>query len=264
VSPARESAIYSGRVWHRRRGQPAHAFSYRVTMLYLDLAELPTLLAPGGAGPAPFRAGRLGVLSFDRHDYLAGPASLADAARDRVQAALGFRPAGPVRLLTHVRSLGYVFNPVTFYYLFAADGRTLEAVVAEITSTPWKERHAYVIRAGPEGVQGDFDKAFHVSPFFPMAQRYRWALTVPGAALLVTMANEQAGAEVFSARLALERRPWSTASLWRAALLDPLMPWRVHAAIYWEALRLWWKRAPFFVHPTQPPEGPAHRPAQRS
>ena len=143
----RESAVYVGRLSHARHGPRRHGFAYRVYLLYLDLDELPALLA----GPGPLRAGRFGLLSFDRSDYLGGAGDLAEAARDRVQTALGFRPAGPVRLLTHVRSLGYVFNPVSFYYCFAADGRSLEAVVAEITNTPWGERHAYVVRAGPDG-----------------------------------------------------------------------------------------------------------------
>lgn len=244
----RASAIYRGRVTHARgrSGRSrAHAFGYRLYMLYLDLDELPELLAAGG----PLRAGRFGLLSFARQDYLAGAASLAEAARDRAAQELGFRPAGPVRLLTHVRSLGYAFNPVSFYFCFAADGTTLQAVVAEITNTPWGERHAYVLRADPRGAEASFPKGFHVSPFQPMEQRYRWAVGEPGERLRVEMANDEGAAEVFRARLDLSRTSWSAAALWRAALLSPLMAWQVHAAIYWQALRLWVKRAPFHVHP---------------
>ena len=63
------------------------------------------------------------------------------------------------------------------------------------------------------------------------------------------MRNEEGGREVFRARLALRRAPWSGAALWRAALRQPLMAWKVHAAIYWQALRLWAKRVPFHPHP---------------
>jgi DUF1365 family protein len=243
----RESAVYEGTLAHVRSSPRAHAFAYGVYLLYLDLDELPELLA----GPGPFSEGRFGILSFPRADYRGGAGDLGAAARARVAAALGSAPGGPVRLLTHVRSLGRVFNPVSFYYCFARDGRTLEAVVAEITNTPWGERHAYVVPAGPDGAQAGFAKAFHVSPFLPMAQRYRWTLGVPGERLAVDMRNEEDGREVFRARLALRRRAWSGAALWRAATLQPLMAWKVHAAIYWQALRLWAKRVPFHAHPAK-------------
>jgi hypothetical protein len=245
TAAARESAVYAGTLSHARLGQRAHGFSYDVWLLYLDLAELPALLA----GPGPLREGRFGLLSFRRGDYLGGAADLAAAARDRAEAILGIRPAGPVRLLTTVRSLGFAFNPVSFYYCFGEDGRTLQAVVAEVSNTPWNERHVYAARAGAAGVEAELAKRFHVSPFFGMEQRYRWRLDVPGERLSVEMRNEEGGHEVFRARLALRRRPWSAATLWRAALGQPLMSWKVHAAIYWQALRLWLKGVPFHAHP---------------
>jgi len=238
------SAIYQGTLAHARRVPRPHAFSYRVWLLYLDLSELPALLGRG-----PLRAGRAGLLSFHRPDYLPGAIDLAEAARDRVEAALGFRPAGPVRLLTHVRSLGYVFNPVSFYYCFGSDGGSLEAVVAEITNTPWGERHAYVVAAGASGAHDAFAKRFHVSPFPGMDQRYLWSLGLPDEALRIEMRNLEGGQEVFRAVLSLRRRKLSPAALWRAALLEPLMALRVHAAIYWQALLLWARRTPFHPHP---------------
>jgi hypothetical protein len=239
------SAIYVGTVSHARRVPRPHAFSYRIYMLYLDLAELP----------------RLGVRGYRREDFLGDPGrDLASEVKDRVEQALGFRPDGPVRLLTHVRSLGYVFNPVSFYYCFDADER-LVAVVGEVTNTPWGERHAYVVRAGPHGVAEEMDKAFHVSPFFPMEQRYGWRLGVPGEQLDVEMVNRERGAEVFRARLALRRRPYSAAALRRAGLAQPLVTWKLHAAIYWQALRLWVKGTPFHVHPAKRAAGAAQRSA---
>lgn len=249
---ARESAVYRGTLAHARRGARAHAFSYEVYLLYLDLEELPALLA----GSGPLRAGGFGLLSFRRGDYLGGEGDLADAARERAREVLGFRPAGPVRLLTNVRSLGLVFNPVSFYYCFAEDGRTLQAVVAEVTNTPWGERHAYAAAAGPGGVRTELAKRLHVSPFFGMEQTYHWRFELPGDGLEVEMRNDEGGREVFRARLALRRRPWTAGNLWRAALGQPLMSWKVQAAIYWQAFRLWSKGVPFHTHPAKrAPEG---------
>jgi DUF1365 family protein len=240
------SAIYEGRVTHVRRGPARHQFSYRISMFYVDLDEVKHLPR------ALFRIGRVGWLSFCRADYLGDASSdLKTAVLDRVEASLGVRPSGPVRLLTQVRSLGYVFNPVSLYYCFAADGRRLEAVVAEITNTPWKERHAYVLPAEEGVVRSTFAKAFHVSPFFSMAQQYHWYLSTPGPELAVAMVNEEGGRPGFSATLALKRRAFTSAAIWRAGLAQPLMAWRVHLGIYIQAFRLWRKRTPYVPHPAK-------------
>jgi DUF1365 family protein len=212
-------------------------------MLYLDLDELPTLQSPWFG----YEVAR--PLSFRRVDYLGDPRrALRDEVWDRVEQTLGPRDRGAVRILTHVRSFGYVFNPVSFYYCFDADD-ALTAVVAEITNTPWGERHAYVLSAGSEGACSDFEKQFHVSPFFGMQQEYRWRLSSPGDRLTVVMHNAEHAKRVFSAGLSLTRRPFDASHLLRTALRHPAMGMTVHLAIYWQALRLWLKGTPFFAHP---------------
>ena len=144
---SQHSAIYVGTVAHVRRGPKANAFRYRQFMLYLDLDELENLKLG-----RIFGVERAGPLSFHRSDYRGDSSrALKQVVLDDVERELGERPTGPVRMLTHVRSFGYVFNPVTFYYCFDADGETLRAIVAEITNTPWQERHAYVLRANADG-----------------------------------------------------------------------------------------------------------------
>lgn len=249
------SAIYRGTLAHARGGPRPHRFRYRLHMFYLDLDEVDRLLPR-----AILRRGRFGWLSFCRADYLgAADIPLKRAVLDLVETRLGIRPAGPVRLLAHVRCFGYVFNPVSFYYCFAADGETLEAIVAEITNTPWNERHAYVLPARDGEVRSSFDKAFHVSPFFDMTQRYRWHLSTPGEVAGVTMVNEEQGREVFSARLALERRELTAWEIWKVALRQPFMAWRVLLGIYLQALRLWRKRTRYFAHPAEPPASAGRR-----
>jgi DUF1365 family protein len=240
-----ESAIYLGRMSHVRHAPRHHAFSYRLCMLYLDLDELSTL-----PRSALFGVERARPLSFRRRDYLGDPGCpLKVAVLDEVERVLGKRLEGPVRLLTQVRAFGYVFNPVSFYYCFDQDGDTLKAVVAEITNTPWGERHRYVIAGEGQGASARFPKAFHVSPFFPMTQTYAWSFSKPGDKLSVGMTNEQDGHAVFRASLTLDRHPLSPSHLARVALTLPLMGFLVHVAIYLQAFRLWLKRAPFFPHP---------------
>lgn len=246
------SAIYCGEVYHRRLGPKRHNFDYRVYFLYLDLDELPELLRDDPESAV----GALGI-RFKREDYL-GPAEepLKESVLDRVESALGRRPGGAVRMLTQTRVLGYVFNPVSFYYCFDAGG-ALDAVVAEITNTPWGERHAYVLESSDVQhlgwISAEFQKQFHVSPFFPMDQTYKWRLSIPGNRLDIHMTNFESKEAVFHAGMSCERRALTPSNLRRVRRRHPLQPQRVSFAIYLQAALLWLKRVPFFVHPSQRP-----------
>jgi len=229
-------------------------------MLYVDLAELPQLF---DSTPL-WSARRPAPAWFRRGDYLGDPECPLDlAVRDLVERRLGRRPAGPIRLLTHLRYFGYCMNPVSFYYCFDAAGSSVDAIVAEITNTPWGERHQYVlgvpetasVAAGARPMRFEFDKDFHVSPFMPMEMHYHWSFSEPQEHLFVHMQNFIGGACQFDAALCLRSEPVSPAALLGLLLAYPLMTLKVVAAIHYEALRLWWKRTPFHVHP-------AHRSVQ--
>jgi hypothetical protein len=215
-------------------------------MAWLDLAELDEVFRDRWF----WSARRPALAWFRRADYLGDPAvSLAEAVRDRVATETGVRPSGPIRLLTHLRMFGYCFNPVSFYYCYDAAGAKVQTIVAQITNTPWNERHAYVLPAGGGALRFRFGKAFHVSPFLPMALQYDWHFSAPGPRLAVHMRNLDHGAKVFDATLDLERREIGAASLAGALARFPLMTLQVVTAIYWQAFRLWTRRTPFYAHP---------------
>ena len=241
------SALYCGRVGHRRIGGVEHAFEYGHFLLALDLAEVGEVFR----GRWLWSAESANVVSFRRADCLgaSGGLPLDVAVRERVREELGRAPEGRVVLLTQPRFLGYVFNPVSFYYCFDAQDR-LDAIVAEITNTPWGERHSYVLDArGGEGARARFAKRFHVSPFQDMGQEYAWHFSELGDELGVHMTNYESGRAVFEARLSMRRRALDGAGLARALCLCPGFSARSMAAIYWQALRLKLKGAPFFDHP---------------
>jgi len=254
-----KSAIYRGRVRHRRLEPTPHAFDYDLHMLYLDLDELPQAFD----GRWLWSVGRSNLASFRREDYL-GPRDqpLKQAVLARVAAVTGRAPDGPVRMLTHLRYFGFCFNPVTFYYCFDREEQ-LESIVAEITNTPWGERHAYVLTreddqaatGAPDG-KGTrhlwcFPKEFHVSPFMDMDQDYRWRFEDPGERLFVHMENLRDEQLLFDATLTLERHPLDGPSLARCLVAHPCMTGKAVAGIYWQALRLWLKRIPFHNHPAK-------------
>ena len=231
----------------------AHAFRYRMAQLYLDLDELDRVFD----GRPLWSVDRRNLAEFRRSDYLGDPAvPLAEAVRERAAAVLGRRPQGPIRLLTHPRYFGYVFNPVSFYYCHAVDGATLECIVAEITNTPWQERHAYVLPVDTAQRRGaalhwNFPKAFHVSPFLPLTRDYAWAFTAPGEELRVHMDVLRGEAREFDATLVLRRRPLDGRGLARVLWRYPAMTVQVVAAIHWQALRLWLRRTPVYDHPSR-------------
>ena len=240
------SCIYEGTIRHRRF-EPRREFSHRLTLAYLDLDELPELLDGGLVARRP------GAARFRRRDYLGDPAvPLHRAVRHVVQEQTGARPEGPIRLLTQLRSFGHCFNPVSFYYCFEPGGERVQALVAEVTNTPWAERHAYVIEGkhpDPRALAGGFEKALHVSPFMGMDHRYEVRAAMPARTLSVHIAASRAGVTVFDATLALRRRVLTRASMAGITLRYPLATVRVLALIYAHALGLKLAGVPVHPHP---------------
>lgn len=286
------SAIYTGHVRHRRFVPVQHAFKYPLFMLALDLDELPSLMASKWyMGTSVFHPVR-----FKRADFFEGDhEDLKQAVIHRVKA--DFQQQGlaqpsihRVMLLTHLRYFNLIFNPVSFYYCYDDQDR-LVAIQAEITNTPWKERHSYVLPVEFTPLAADrsastmkiehqnlgrnaqqpkhefrFAKHFHVSPFNPMDMDYRWVFSEPNESLLVHMDNTvsepsidstesakpSSSTEVkhFDATLVMEKRSIQQ-ELGATLIRQPLMTVKVVVGIYWQALKLYVKRSPFYSHPNE-------------
>jgi DUF1365 family protein len=244
-------AIYVGRLRHRRFRPRAHAFTYSLFMVLLDVDHLDEAMAV-----SPFTAvGGFNWATFDHRDHLGDP-TLPLRERLRAEAARQQQrlPEGPIYLLTHLRYLGYNFNPISFYYCFEPDG-SLGAVVGEVHSTFGEERIYWLTAPTrlPHAVRWRNDKTMHVSPFMPMDLTYEFLVTPPGPSLVAHMttteAADPAGTPTFDATLTLRRRPWTAPTLHRVLLRHPLMTAKVILAIHWEALRLRLKGLRYYPHP---------------
>ncbi|MEM1110741.1 MAG: DUF1365 domain-containing protein [Pseudomonadota bacterium] len=249
-----KSRLYTGTLRHRRFMPREHHFDYRVFMPYLCLDELPTLF-----DDTPFWSARGRALAeYRRSDFLGDPAiSLDDAVRQRVETDTGETPTGPIYLLANLRYFGKATNPLACYYCFSEDESRLEYLVAEVTNTPWNERHSYVLK-GPEPgerLKCQFGKAMHVSPFNPMDMQYHWNSSAPGERLALHLENHDQRGKVFDATLSMDAAPLTAASLNKHLWRYPMMSAKVGLAIYWQALKLFLKGVPLYAHPNRQSSG---------
>ncbi len=245
-----ESAIYSGFVRHRRFTPRHHEFSYPLFMLLLKLDELPELFERFWQ----MGSGRVHWARFKREDYIGDPElSAAAAVRQKIAQLLG-QPAdsvdGDVFLLGQMRYLGVYFSPLNLYFLKQQQG--FRYMLAEVSNTPWNQRHYYLIDLADIRPH---DKAFHVSPFNPMEQRYHWQIIPPDASRKKSLVHielhgaETAAQKVFDATMLLKRAPLNQKQLNRVLIKTPVQTASIVAAIHWQALKLLFKRVPLYPHP---------------
>ncbi len=265
VSPAAlRSALYEGTVTHRR-AEPVHRFTNRVALplLFLDeMAELRAVHPLVDLDPSPHRRRRPVAMRFHRDDYLPSDAPTVHEAVEETVAGAGGSVRGPVAMLGHVRTWGWLFSPLTLYYCFDPSGRFVEWTVLEVSNTPWHERCRYVV--GPPG-EHRFAKDMHVSPFLPAQGTYTLRYSPPAEGLRVSLdveaprpaapyrrwdePNPQRPEPQLAASMVLRRRQLDRAALARLLWSYPLMTVRVSSGIYVQALRLGARRAPFHPHP---------------
>ena len=246
-----KSCIYQGTLYHNRYLPRENKFSYAVFFMFLDLEELEEVFKERWF----WSVEHANVANFKRSDYL-GPAEvpLDQAVRDRVEQELGERPEGPIRMLTHLRYYGHSFNPVTFYYCYNKAETEVEYIVAEITNTPWRERHSYALGKKQNLGEGRekrfrFNKKFHVSPFMDMEFRYDWLFEEPDRSLFIHMVNFKVGTRYFEAILKMQRREITGPALAWVLVRFPAITLKVLSMIYFQAFLLWLKKIPYHEHP---------------
>jgi DUF1365 family protein len=244
-----ESALYTGTLEHRRYLPQRHSFRYSLFMPLLDIDRIPQLMRI-----SPFCSyNSWNWASFHERDHFGDPRRPLRARLEEDAHRHGLElPDGPVYLLTHLRYLGYVFNPVSFFYC-CGPGGSPALLLAEVNNTFGEAQNHWLSAEnalpGANSRRYRSAKLFHVSPFMPMGLEYVFTFTDPGEDLVAHMRVLEDGRTFFDASLRLRRKPWSARSLHSALLRRPWMTAKVIGAIHWEALRLWLKNVPLYTHP---------------
>lgn len=259
MTQALSGSFLEGSIRHRRVDPVGHEFCYPIGMYGVRLSEWDQL--PSLARGVSTR--HINRIWFRRRDYFQpGNGDLETAVRRHVYLATDWEPDGPIELITHPRYFGWCFNPVSFYLCYAADAHASDnpvprVILAQITNTPWHERHSYCLSDATVTESRDewrtmrfrFPKQFHVSPFNPMEQDYEWLFAFHPQGLRVHMNVKGSKGKAFDATLSLRRYPLDAERMQYAMKRYPAETIKASIGIHWHAFKLWRKGARFHDHP---------------
>lgn len=266
--------VFEGIVTHERFKPKSHRLSYKLFYLLIDLDQTEEL-----NNLSPFwSTKRFNLVQFRPKDYMnlgkqsSTNLSLKSSATDVIFKQTKEKFNGKIFLLSNLRYWGYCFNPVSYYFCFDENG-SLQYIIDEVTNTPWKERHHYVHKISETSSQNNtkqsrklifnFEKSFHVSPFMPMNMSYKTDYSLSNEKILIHMdlfekteketSNNTANnlTRVFFATLNLRSKPLTKTTASLLPFKFPFQCSKIIISIYWQALKLWIKRVPFFSHPSR-------------
>lgn len=251
TSPIYKSGIYKGWVGHRRFSPKKHSFKYEMFLLAIDLDELPHL---SKIGPW-FKSNKFAPLSLKASDYLSHQAQLSKQhVWEKIQSLGAKQEPARVMFIGQLRCFGLYFSPINLYYCFDENDALL-SMLAEVSNTPWNERHYYLIPVNQQDEKNSSqkmisEKAFHVSPFMDLNMQYQWLIKKPAEQLKLHIQNNHltSGEKLFDANLTMQRMDFTNQNLRRCLADIPMMTLKTLWGIYWQAMKLFIKGVPYVAH----------------
>ena len=246
-----DSALYLGKVMHKRLRPKTHEFDYGCFWFWLDIAKLDDI----SKRLRWFSLNRFNLFSLYERDF--GDRSSAPL-RPRIERALQeagvLAEPGTIYLLTMPRILSYAFNPLSIYFCHDSSGK-LAALLWEVSNT-FGQRHSYLIPVAEDAevIEQSCEKNFHVSPFIGMDMHYDFRVTRQDGRLGIAINVSDADGLLLVTALNGRPQDLTNAALLRAFVALPLVTLKVIVSIHWEALKLWLKGAKFRRSPPKPIE----------
>ena len=234
------SAIYRGEVNHRRFSPKKHSFTYSYCMWLLDVDELAQVSSKftlvGQNWWSPVR-----ICLSEHIAEVTDPEQFKQRIKQKVNELGGVWQGQKLLMMTQARVLGLYFSPVNFHFCF--DDDHCRYMLAEVSNTPWGEKHWYLV----DLENAETEKDFHVSPFMPIEQKYLWRVKLPAEHFLAHIENWQEQ-KVFDATLRLQRLALNRSSLLRVLLRFPVIAISTVGAIYWQAAKMFAKGFKFYSY----------------
>ena len=236
------SSIYNGTVIHKRFKPKIHYFKYKVFSLLIDLSELEYL----SEKIKFFSHNKFNLVSFYEKDHgNRDGSSLVSWVKKNLKDNNINSEDVKIKLLCYPRILGYVFNPLSVFYIYNIDEKLI-CILYEVKNT-FGEQHTYIFKVDNDQnlYQHNCSKKFHVSPFIEMNCKYFFRLLKPGEKISVIIDQYQTDEKILYASQDGQRVDFNTKELIKSYLKHPLMTFKIILAIHFEAFKLWLKGIKF-------------------
>ena len=240
------SSIYNGTVIHKRFKPKIHYFKYKVFSLLIDLSELENL----SKKIKFFSHNKFNLVSFYEKDHgNRDGSSLVSWVKKNLKDNNINPEDVKIKLLCYPRILGYVFNPLSVFYIYDINERLI-CILYEVKNT-FGEQHTYIFKVESDNLlQHNCSKKFHVSPFIEMNCNYFFRILKPSEKISVVIDQYQLDEKILFASQDGKRVDFNSKELLKSYIKHPLMTFKIISAIHFEAFKLWLKGIKFIKKKT--------------